>query len=168
VLSGIGLQLSPEKTSIVHIDEGFDFLGFRIQRRRKRGTSQRYTYTTPSRRAVASARARIKALTSTIKHPDFGVLLLHLNRFLRGWSSYFQYGVSSQVFDRLRHYTWQRVACWLRRERQASWSTIRRRYMIGWEYRTSTGLTLHKPKVAGVRYRYRGRNIPTPWTPQDV
>ena len=168
VLSGIGLRLSPEKTSIVHIDKGFDFLGFRIQRRRKRGTGQRYTYTIPSRRAVASARARIKALTSTIKHPDFGVLLLRLNRFLRGWSSYFQYGVSSQVFDTLRHYTWHRVARWLRRHRQASWSTIRRRYMVGWEYRSTTGVTLHRPKVAGERYRYRGRNIPTPWTPKTA
>lgn len=168
VLTGIGLQLSPEKTSIVHIDEGFDFLGFRVRRRFKRGTNERYIYTIPSPKAVASARARIKALTSTIKHPDFGVLLLRLNRFLRGWSSYFQYGVSSQVFDAISHYTWHRVARWLRRERQASWSTIRRRYMLGWEFRTTTGITLHRPKVAGTRYLYRGRNIPTPWTPKTA
>ncbi|MGE3286695.1 MAG: reverse transcriptase domain-containing protein [Pseudonocardia sp.] len=36
VLAGIRLRLSVEKTSIIHIDEGFDFLGFRIQRRQKR------------------------------------------------------------------------------------------------------------------------------------
>jgi hypothetical protein len=60
---------------------------------------------------------------------------------------------------------WQRIARWLRRERQATWKTIRRRYMIGWEFH-ATGTTLYWPKVAGVRYRYRGRNIPTPWTPQ--
>jgi Reverse transcriptase (RNA-dependent DNA polymerase) len=38
VLRPMGLRLSEEKTTIAHIDEGFDFLGFRIQRRRQRGT----------------------------------------------------------------------------------------------------------------------------------
>src|SRR4051794_22555821 len=70
---------SLKKSSIVHIDEGFDFLGFRIQRRRKRGTDQNYVYTIPSHKAVASARARTKTLTSTIKHPDRRVLLIRVN-----------------------------------------------------------------------------------------
>ncbi|WP_326822879.1 hypothetical protein [Streptosporangium sp. NBC_01756] len=38
VLAPLGLRLSPEKTRVVHIDEGFDFLGFHIRRMRKRGT----------------------------------------------------------------------------------------------------------------------------------
>jgi RNA-directed DNA polymerase len=38
VLSTLGLRLSPDKTLITHIDEGLVFLGWRIQRRRKRGT----------------------------------------------------------------------------------------------------------------------------------
>lgn len=41
VLAPMGLRLSEAKTRIAHIDEGFDFLGFRIQRRAKRGTNQR-------------------------------------------------------------------------------------------------------------------------------
>ena len=41
VLAPMGLRLSEAKTKICHIDEGFDFLGFRIQRRRKRGTTRR-------------------------------------------------------------------------------------------------------------------------------
>jgi RNA-directed DNA polymerase len=35
-LATMGLRLSPEKTTITHIDEGLDFLGWRIQRHRKR------------------------------------------------------------------------------------------------------------------------------------
>src|SRR6266576_5584879 len=46
VLAPMGLRLSPEKTRVVHIDEGFDFLGFHIRRMRKRGTSKQYVYTT--------------------------------------------------------------------------------------------------------------------------
>ena len=40
VLAPLGLRLAPEKTRVVHIDEGFDFLGFHIRRMRKRGTQQ--------------------------------------------------------------------------------------------------------------------------------
>jgi len=42
VLLPMGLRLSEEKTKIVHIDEGFDFLGMRIQRHKKRGADKRY------------------------------------------------------------------------------------------------------------------------------
>ena len=48
VLAPMGLRLSEAKTTICHIDEGFDFLGFHIQRRRKRGTGS--TWSTPIRR----------------------------------------------------------------------------------------------------------------------
>jgi RNA-directed DNA polymerase len=45
VLTRIGLRLSPEKTLITHIDEGLVFLGWHIQRSRKRGTNRFYVYT---------------------------------------------------------------------------------------------------------------------------
>ena len=48
VLAPMGLRLSAEKTRACHLDEGFDFLGFRIQRRPQPGTNQRYVYTYPS------------------------------------------------------------------------------------------------------------------------
>jgi RNA-directed DNA polymerase len=50
VLAPMGLRLSEAKTKVCHIDEGFDFLGFRIQRRLKRGTTKRVVYTYPRRR----------------------------------------------------------------------------------------------------------------------
>lgn len=40
MLAPLGLRLSPTKTRVCHLDEGFDFLGFHIQRRRKKGTSK--------------------------------------------------------------------------------------------------------------------------------
>ena len=52
VLAPMGLRLSEAKTKVCHIDEGFDFLGFRIQRRRKRGTTKRVVYTYPSKKAL--------------------------------------------------------------------------------------------------------------------
>jgi RNA-directed DNA polymerase len=52
VLSAMGLRPSAEKTAITHIDEGLDFLGWHIQRRRKRGTSKHYVYTHPARQCA--------------------------------------------------------------------------------------------------------------------
>lgn len=46
-LKPMGLRLSVEKTKITHIDEGLDFLGWRIQRHRKLGTDRQYIYTYP-------------------------------------------------------------------------------------------------------------------------
>jgi RNA-directed DNA polymerase len=62
VLTGMGLRLSPEKTLITHIDEGLDFLGWRIQRHRKRGTDRRYVYTYPARKAVKAVTGKVKTM----------------------------------------------------------------------------------------------------------
>jgi RNA-directed DNA polymerase len=58
VLAPMGLRLSAAKTRICHIDEGFDFLGFRIQRHPKRGTAKRYVYTYPSKKALVAVKGR--------------------------------------------------------------------------------------------------------------
>ena len=60
VLAAMGLRLSGEKTSITHIDEGLDFLGWHIQRHRKRGTSSYFIYTYPSKKALRSVMAKVK------------------------------------------------------------------------------------------------------------
>src|SRR5215208_1531329 len=58
VLAPMGLRLSPAKTRICHIDEGFDFLGFRIQRQPKRGSGKLTVYTYPTKKAVHSVMAK--------------------------------------------------------------------------------------------------------------
>ena len=63
VLAGLGLRLSEPKTRVVHLSEGFPFLGFRIQRRRKRGTAKWYLCTFIDDRPVRSVKAKIRALT---------------------------------------------------------------------------------------------------------
>jgi RNA-directed DNA polymerase len=57
VLRPMGLRLSETKTRIAHIDEGFDFLGFRIRRAPKRGSGKLTVYTYPSKRALAAVKA---------------------------------------------------------------------------------------------------------------
>lgn len=62
VLSTVGLRLSEEKTLITHIDEGLDFLGWRIQRHQKRGTTRHYVYNYPAKKALRSIKAKCKTL----------------------------------------------------------------------------------------------------------
>ena len=63
MIAPLGLRLAPEKTRVVHIDEGFDFLGFHIRRMRKRGTNKHYVYTTPSRKSVQKIRDTVRDKT---------------------------------------------------------------------------------------------------------
>jgi RNA-directed DNA polymerase len=85
VLAGMGLRLSPDKTLITHIDQGLDFLGWRIQRHRKRGTDRSYVYTYPARKAVRAVTGKVKTLCRRMDtNQPLEVLLLQLNRQLRG------------------------------------------------------------------------------------
>lgn len=52
------------KSRVCHLDEGFDFLGFRIQRRRKKGTAKMNVYTYPSKKALASIVAKVRGTIS--------------------------------------------------------------------------------------------------------
>ncbi len=169
VLAPIGLRLSEEKTRVCHIDEGFDFLGFHIQRRSWRGrASKRAVYTYPSKKALASVMDKVRRATRRQRHRTLAELLRQLNRILRGWCSYFRHGVSSRTFNYLDHFAWWRVVGWLRKRHHGlNWGTLSRRYLPGWEIRDGTTEMFRPRKVAVSRYRYRGTRIPTPWTSKE-
>src|SRR5207237_2823290 len=78
VLAPMGLRLSEEKTRVCHVDEGFDFLGFRIQRHRKRGTNTSFVYTYPSKKALASIKAKVRAMTKGATNQSLAVLCYRL------------------------------------------------------------------------------------------
>ena len=93
LLAPVGLRLSQEKTGVRHIDEGFDFLGWRIQRRSWRGrTNKRAIYTYPSKKALASTMAKVRSLTRREKNRTLADLLRRLNPVLRGRCNYFRHG----------------------------------------------------------------------------
>jgi RNA-directed DNA polymerase len=166
VLTRMGLRLSPEKTLITHIDEGLDFLGWRIQRHRKPGTSQRYVYTYPAKKALRAISEKVKDVcrTTNINQP-LSVLLHRLNPMLRGWCVHFRPGVSSKTFHYLAAVTWRQVMAWLRRKhRRITWKELRRRYCGGgWQPADGGVRLLHTGTISTTRYRYRGAAIPAPW-----
>jgi RNA-directed DNA polymerase len=167
VLAPLGLTLSEEKTSIAHIDEGIEFLGWTVKRQPGRdGRPQVYTY--PSKRSLHAVTGKVKQITRTGHNQTLDQLLHRLNPVLRGWCAYFRHGVCSRTFSYLRAYTWQRVTSWLRHKHHGrNWRWLRRRYLPGW-WPTAETVGLYNPNaVKIVRYRYRGSKIPTPWDQPD-
>ena len=153
-----------------HIDEGFEFLGFRIQRQTKQGSNKAFVYTWPSKKALASIKAKVKAITRQGTNNPLSDLLRQLNPTLRGWTNYFRHGVSSDTFAYLHRYTWFRIWRWLRRKhRRAHWKWLRRRYLANAGMPTHNGMALFDCRTVPVtRYRYRGTRIPTPWNGHTI
>lgn len=166
VLAPMGLRLSEAKTRVVHIDEGFDFLGFCIRRHQKRGTTRRYVYAYPAKVSLAEVKAKVRAMTRGATDLSLTSLLHRLNPVLRGWTAYFRHGMSKATFSYLRAFVWRRVICWLRhKSSRANWKQLRRRYLSGGWWPAEGGVTLFNPGAVPVtRYRFRGARISAPWT----
>jgi RNA-directed DNA polymerase len=159
------LTLSPEKTAITHVDDGFDFLGLRIKRNPRDGRLP-VAYTFPSHQALGDIKHRIKELTG--RHAtslSLDELVRTLNPILRGWTNYHRHGAASRTFDYLDHYLWWRIVRWLRKKhKRLTWTQVKRRYW-GHNWTSPDGTRLYWPgEVKIKRYRYRGYRIPTPWT----
>ncbi|MDA8356798.1 MAG: group II intron reverse transcriptase/maturase [Actinomycetota bacterium] len=170
VLAPMGLRLSEEKTRVCHIEEGFDFLGWHIQRRSWRGrTGKKAVYTYPSKKALASVVDKVRSLTRRHKHRTLADLLRSVNPVLRGWCNYFRHGVSSRTFSYVDHFSFWRIVGWLRKRHAGlKMGTLVRRHLPGWKVRDGK-VEMFRPQATPiVRYRYRGARIPTPWASDAV
>jgi RNA-directed DNA polymerase len=165
VLSTMGLRLSQEKTLITHIEDGLDFLGWRIQRHRKRGTSKHFVYLYPAKKALRAITTKVKTICWQDVNLPLDALLHQLNPVLRGWTAYFKYGSSKATFNYLRAHTWKQVFGWLRRKhRRTNWKELRRKNTSdGWWPATGKVSLFNPGAVKITYYSYRGAKIPTPW-----
>jgi RNA-directed DNA polymerase len=167
VLARMGLTLSPAKTCIVPLAEGFDFLGFRIVWMRKRGTEKWHVYTFIADKPVAALKRKIKALTPRLSHLDYKIALIRINQILRGWANYFKHAVAKHTMQSLHTFVWWRVIRWVMHRHRMRWTAIRRwlRDPNGhWKPIELDGIRLFDlGRVSITRYRYRGNSIPIPW-----
>ena len=107
------LELSEEKTRITHATEGFDFLGFHIQREEPKDNKP-WLRITPSQKSEQRLRDTIRKMTSRA----YGWELVPekisaLNRVLRGWGNYYSHVSSSAAWQKLDWYVSQRMLIWL-------------------------------------------------------
>jgi RNA-directed DNA polymerase len=95
-----GLAFNEEKTRVVHLDEGFDFLGFNVRRYRNKLLIK------PSKAAVQRLRKRLAAEMKALRGANVLAVISRLNPIIRGWSAYYRTVVSSRRFSKLDHYLW--------------------------------------------------------------
>ena len=172
VLAPMGLRLSAAKTQIVHLSDGFAFLGFRIQRKRKRGTTKSYVYTFIDQRPIRSVKAKIRALTHRLSQQDLKTVLTRLNQVMHGSANYFKYAVAKNVFGMLDNFAWRRVLRMLTVRHHWKWKDVRRQFIDPtgrWLPITADWIELRSIAAIPVtRYRYRGNTIPNPWVRQTI
>ncbi|HVB41417.1 MAG TPA: group II intron reverse transcriptase/maturase [Streptosporangiaceae bacterium] len=166
VLATLGLRFSQAKTAVVHLSDGFSFLGFRIQWRRKRGTAKWHVYTFIGKRPIRSLKAKIRALTPRTSQADLGYVLTRLNQVTHGWASYFRHAVAKNAFSMLDSFAWWRVIRMLKARHRWTWEDVRRRFTTpqGRWLAVTAGETEPR-RIAAIpvtRYRYRGTRIPDP------
>jgi RNA-directed DNA polymerase len=101
-----GLSLNEDKTRIVHLDDGVDFLGFNIRRYRGKLLIK------PSKAAVKRVRERLATEMRALRGHNAQMVLIRLNPIIRGWSAYYRHVVSARVFNELDNYVWKLTYKW--------------------------------------------------------
>ncbi len=101
-----GLAFNEDKTRVVHLDEGVDFLGFNIRRYRGKLLIK------PSKAAVKRIRERLTAEMKALRGCNAQLVLIRLNPIIRGWSAYYRHAVSSKVFNALDTHLWKLTYKW--------------------------------------------------------
>lgn len=97
-----GLKLNQDKTKIVHITEGFDFLGFNVKHYRDNSRKSGYKLLIkPNRQAIKNIKLKIKQVWLKYQAQDVKTIVARLNPIIRGWANYYKVGVSRKVFESL-------------------------------------------------------------------
>ena len=101
-----GLTFNEDKTSIRHLDDGVDFLGFNLRRYRGKLLIK------PSKAAVKRIRERLSTEMRALRGHNAQMVLVRLNPIIRGWSAYYRHGVSARVFNTLDSHLWKLTYKW--------------------------------------------------------
>jgi group II intron reverse transcriptase/maturase len=124
ILSGIGLELHPDKTRMVELGlggEGFVFLGCYLRIVRSHFKKRTYLFRWPSPKAMNRIRERIRELTDRRRRAgtkDVREVIRDLNPVLRGWGNYFRTGNASIKFQQIDWYVSSRLGRLMHRGRK--------------------------------------------------
>jgi RNA-directed DNA polymerase len=127
----LGLELSDEKTRITHIEEGFDFLGFRVFRCNKASNRRKVgVFVRPTDKGLKQVQAKIKAMTKrSTTNDDYGYKIQAINAVIRGWANYYRAVNPTETFNKLDRYVWLQLRKWLEKKYSIGPKEVRRRYM---------------------------------------
>ena len=134
ILSELGVQLHPQKTRIVHVRQGFEFLGFKIKRGKqlrlppskiRSGARSGEMYAYPREKSVQRFMDQVRQLTKRRVPLTTKELIAELNPVLRGWGHHYKRAHVRKLFNRLDRWIVHRI--WshrFRRWRNYGWKKL--------------------------------------------
>lgn len=165
-----GLRLSQEKTTITHIDKGFDFLGFTIRKYKEK-------------LLIKPAKSNCLKFLRTLARELMGLraesavtVIRVLNPKIRGWANYYRHVVSSQIFSTIAHRVFWMTWRWARRRhpnKSAAW--VKRKYyatlgdrhwvFYGHERSKQRTLFLFSPTTVSIQRHVKIKSEANPYDP---
>jgi RNA-directed DNA polymerase len=104
-----GLAFNEDKTKVVSLHEGYDFLGFNVRRYRQKLLIK------PSKAALRRIRKRLRDELRSLLGSNAQAVIKRLNPIIRGWAAYYRTQVSAVAFGKLDHYLWRLTLKWATR-----------------------------------------------------
>ena len=155
------LELSQEKTKVTHVNDGFEFLGYLIER--GIGTSGKLT---PRIRipksALDKAVFKVDRMLNGSTNDSVKTKIQALNRFIRGWCHYYQITSSPSVmFNKLEYKVFWRMGHWLGKKYKLSMPEVMKKFRIDNTFGTAT-VTLLQPTQFKAKW-HKARVIPNPY-----
>jgi RNA-directed DNA polymerase len=144
ILSELSVQLHPQKTRVVHVRRGFEFLGYLVRRGRQlqlptskivTGAKSGGLYAYPREKSIQRFKDRVRQLTRRCVPLKTKDLIEQLNPVLRGWGHYYKRAHVRTLFNKLDHWIERRI--WshrYKRWRNCGWEQLPKAKVYG-EYR---------------------------------
>jgi RNA-directed DNA polymerase len=118
ILKELGVELHSQKTRIVHVQHGFEFLGYKIKRGKRlklssdkiRSTAKAGAlYAFPREKSIRRFMDQVRALTKRRVPLKTKELIERLNPILRGWGHYYKKAHVRKLFNRLNRWIVRRI-----------------------------------------------------------
>jgi RNA-directed DNA polymerase len=142
-----GLAMHPDKTKIVSIDQGFNFLGFTVKHYKGKCLIK------PQKEKVLKLLRDIRQWLHRHRQLEAEHVIRHLNPILIGWANYYRHAVSKDIFAYVSHEVWKALWRWsLKRHRTKGKDWVLRKYFSpdnkrGWKFYAKTNTSNGKRKV---------------------
>jgi RNA-directed DNA polymerase len=111
-LAARGVRLSPTKTVITHISQGFDFLGQTLRKYERPQGKPAKLQITPSKASLQAVKAKVKVLCKQSAGSTPAQLIGTLNPVLRGWANDHRHVICGTTFAQLDSFVWRRLCRW--------------------------------------------------------
>jgi RNA-directed DNA polymerase len=125
-----GLLLSPEKTVVTHIEDGFDFLGQNIRKYcQAQSNGKSKLLITPAGKNVRAFLGKVRKIIKDNPATTAGNLVQQLNPIIGGWARYHRHVVSKEIFGSVDHAIHQALWAWaIRRHRHKRRTWVKNKY----------------------------------------